>query len=127
MFQGPQDAITMDARYSLSEEKLLRASFDFHELTVIVVIENGTSSSSPIYDLQVRVLDCDTITQVKERIFEARYKGTPFSERPTPNDFVLELRTPTHRMLLQDLDSSSRCENGFWRQNTLVLIWHTIW
>ena len=60
--KGPQDALTMDARYSLSEEKLLRASLDFRELTVIVVSDSGTPQ--PIYDTQVRVLDCDTISQV---------------------------------------------------------------
>ena len=61
MEKGPQDAITLEARYSLSEEKLLRATFDFRELTVFVASENHGASSM---DIPVRVLDCDTITQV---------------------------------------------------------------
>lgn len=39
----------------------MRASFDFHELTIIVVNENDPTS---LYDLHVRVLNCDTISQV---------------------------------------------------------------
>jgi hypothetical protein len=50
----------MDARYSLSEEKLLRASIDFRELTIFVL----SDSNSGICDTQVRVLDCDSIGQV---------------------------------------------------------------
>lgn len=114
--KGPQDAVTMDARYSLSEEKLLRASIDFRELTVLVLADSATS----ICDTQVRVLDCDTISQVKERCLDAKYRSTPFSERPLATEIDLELRTPTHRTLLQDLDSTSRCENGYWRYNTLA-------
>ena len=30
----------------------------------------------------VKVLDCDTITQVKEKILDAMYKNAPFSSRP---------------------------------------------
>ena len=30
----------------------------------------------------VKVLDCDTISQVKEKILDAMYKTTPFSARP---------------------------------------------
>uniref|UniRef100_A0A914ID92 Sema domain-containing protein n=1 Tax=Globodera rostochiensis TaxID=31243 RepID=A0A914ID92_GLORO len=114
--KGPQDAITMDARYSLSEEKLLRASIDFRELTLFVLAD----CSSAICDTQVRVLDCDSISQVKGRCLDAKYRTTPYSERPLPSEVDLELRTATHRMLLQDLDGTSRCENGFWRYNTLA-------
>lgn len=58
--KGPQDTLTMDARYSLSEEKLLRTVFDFRELTIFVVSDSNAAS----YDIQVRVLDCDSISQV---------------------------------------------------------------
>lgn len=106
----------MDARYSLSEEKLLRSTFDFCELTVFVISDNGGA----IGESQVRVLDCDSISQVKERCLDAKYRTTPFSERPSPNEVDLELRTATHRILLQDLDATSRSENGVWRYNTLA-------
>ena len=82
----------------------MRASFDFHELTIIVVNENDPTS---LYDLHVRVLNCDTISQVsfctiyiscywkmlqvKERILDLKYRGVPFSERPLANEIDLEL------------------------------------
>ena len=62
--KGPQDALTLDARYSLSEEKLLRASIDFRELTVFVLAD----SASAICDTQVRVLDCDSIGQASRHL-----------------------------------------------------------
>lgn len=65
MEKGPQDAITLEARYSLSEEKLLRASFDFHELTVFIAADQRSSGAM---EYPVRVLDCDTITQVNSTL-----------------------------------------------------------
>lgn len=59
--KGPQDALTLDARYSLSEEKLLRSSFDFREMMVFIAADNY---SAGVTEYPVRVLDCDTITQV---------------------------------------------------------------
>lgn len=38
---------------------------------------------------QVKVLDCDSITQVKEKILDAIYKNTPFSHRPAKDDLDL--------------------------------------
>jgi len=118
--KGPQDALTLDARYSLSEEKLLRATFDFRELTVFVISEPGHGNSGGICDTPVRVLDCDSISQVKEKCLDAAYRTTSHSERPSLGDVDLELRTPAQRLLLQDLDSTSRCEAGVWRYNTLA-------
>lgn len=57
---------------------------------------------------------------MKEKCLDAKYKTTPFSQRPSPNDVDLELRTQTHRILLQDLDATSRAENGVWKYNTLA-------
>ena len=37
----------------------------------------------------VKVLDCDSITQVKEKILDAIYKNTPFSHRPAKDDLDL--------------------------------------
>ena len=36
-----------------------------------------------------RVLDCDTITQAKEKCLDSIYKNTPFSKRPTVHDISL--------------------------------------
>ena len=32
-----------------------------------------------------KALDCDTITQVKEKILDQIYKGTPYCHRPDPD------------------------------------------
>ena len=36
-----------------------------------------------------RVLDCDTITQAKDKCLDAIYKNTPFSHRPPVHDISL--------------------------------------
>lgn len=44
-----------------------------------------------------KVLDCDTITQVKEKLLEQVYKGTSFSHRPHVDSLDLgkEPHTPS--------------------------------
>ena len=37
----------------------------------------------------VKVLDCDTISQVKEKMLDAIYKNAPFSSRPDKDDLDL--------------------------------------
>ena len=39
--------------------------------------------------IQCRVLDCDTISQVKSKILDALYKNTPFSLRPSVHEVDL--------------------------------------
>lgn len=39
--------------------------------------------------VSVKVLDCDTITQVKEKILDQIYKGTPYCHRPDPDSLDL--------------------------------------
>lgn len=81
--KGPHDAVTYEARYSLSEEKLIRQTIEFHALTVYVCnFDNGMETP-------VRVFDCDTITQVKEKCLDALFKTTPYSRRPSPNEVDL--------------------------------------
>ena len=40
-----------------------------------------------------KVLDCDTISQVKEKALDTIYKNVPYSQRPTKEDLDLEWRT----------------------------------
>ncbi|XP_071548582.1 plexin-B-like isoform X2 [Panulirus ornatus] len=80
--KGPVDALTHDARYSLSEERLLREQITHTYVTVAVVGEDGEKA-------QCRVLDCDTITQVKAKILDALYRNTPQSLRPSVHDVDL--------------------------------------
>ncbi len=37
----------------------------------------------------VKVLDCDTIAQVKDKILDAIYKNAPYSSRPDRDDMDL--------------------------------------
>lgn len=40
----------------------------------------------------MKVLNCDTITQVKEKLLDAVYKGVPYSQRPKAGDMDLGKR-----------------------------------
>lgn len=156
--KGPVDEITSEARYSLSEEKLIRQQIEYKVLTLNVILEDGQLRSYfPSYEqnygppppppppmlnsygdhqttalyntlpppneftVQVKVLDCDTISQVKEKAIEAIFRGVPFSARPFREDELdLEWKTgQTSKLTLSNEDSTSRT-NGEWvRINTL--------
>lgn len=45
--------------------------------TLQVLVQGEGSDITP-----VKVLDCDTISQVKEKIIEQVYKNLPYSQRP---------------------------------------------
>lgn len=42
---------------------------------------------------QVKVLNCDTISQVKEKIIEQVYRNLPYSQRPTVENVALGMLT----------------------------------
>lgn len=48
---------------------------------------NPDNENSP--EIPVKVLNCDTITQVKEKILDAVYKNMPYSLRPRAADMDL--------------------------------------
>lgn len=48
---------------------------------------NPDNENSP--QIAVKVLNCDTITQVKEKILDAIYKNMPYSQRPRAVDMDL--------------------------------------
>jgi hypothetical protein len=50
-------------------------------------------------EVVVRVLDCDSISQVKAKILDAVYKNTPFSLRPTLDEVDLEWRCGQYSQL----------------------------
>uniref|UniRef100_A0AAY5L951 Sema domain-containing protein n=1 Tax=Esox lucius TaxID=8010 RepID=A0AAY5L951_ESOLU len=97
----PIDAITGEARYSLSEDKLIRQQIEYK--TLILNCVNPDNENSP--EIAVKVLNCDTITQVKEKILDACYKNMPYSQRPravdmdlgkTDRDTLLHTHTDSH-------------------------------
>ncbi|XP_075218268.1 plexin A isoform X1 [Lycorma delicatula] len=122
--KGPVDAITSEARYSLSEEKLIRQSIDFKPMTVLVSISQQTvfvTGLDPNTDnVPVKVLDCDTISQVKEKALDTIYRATPYSQRPRKDDLDVEWRTGTSgRLILYDEDSTTKTEGEWKKRNTL--------
>lgn len=48
---------------------------------------NPENENAP--EIPVKVLNCDTITQVKEKLLDAVYKGVPYSQRPKAGDMDL--------------------------------------
>uniref|UniRef100_A0A8D1THI4 Plexin-A4 n=1 Tax=Sus scrofa TaxID=9823 RepID=A0A8D1THI4_PIG len=117
MEKGPIDAITGEARYSLSEDKLIRQQIDYKTLVLSCV--SPDSANSP--EVPVKILNCDTITQVKEKILDAIFKNVPCSHRPKAADMDLEWRQGSGaRMILQDEDITTKIENDWKRLNTLA-------
>ncbi|KAM7401831.1 hypothetical protein PAMP_017109 [Pampus punctatissimus] len=117
MEKGPIDAITGEARYSLSEDKLIRQQIDYKTLTLHCV--NPENENAP--EVTVKSLNCDTVTQVKEKLLDAVYKGTPYSQRPKASDMDLEWRQGRMaRIILQDEDVTTKIDNDWKRLNTLA-------
>ncbi|XP_062855302.1 plexin A3 [Trichomycterus rosablanca] len=117
MEKGPIDAITGEARYSLSEDKLIRQQIDYKQLTLMCIppeVDAGT-------EVPVKVLNCDTVTQVKDKLLDAVYKGIPYSQRPQADDMDLEWRQGRlTRIILQDEDVTTKIESDWKRLNTLA-------
>ena len=120
--KGPVDAITGEARNSLSEEKLLRQHLDVNVVEGVVENENEV--------IPIKLLDTDTISQAKEKILDALYKNTPVSRRPQLGEVDLELRRDTGKVdlelrrdtgaaLLCDYDSSNTRSGEWVKVNTL--------
>uniref|UniRef100_A0A8C2KGK7 Plexin A3 n=1 Tax=Cyprinus carpio TaxID=7962 RepID=A0A8C2KGK7_CYPCA len=117
MEKGPIDAITGEARYSLSEDKLIRQQIDYKQLTLMCIPPEGEAGT----EIPVKVLNCDTITQVKDKLLDAVYKGIPYSQRPQADNMDLEWRQGRlTRIILQDEDVTTKIESDWKRLNTLA-------
>uniref|UniRef100_A0A8C2Q0L9 Plexin A1 n=1 Tax=Cyprinus carpio TaxID=7962 RepID=A0A8C2Q0L9_CYPCA len=117
MEKGPIDAITGEARYSLSEDKLIRQQIDYKTLTLHCINPENENAA----EVTVKCLNCDTITQVKEKLLDAVFKGTPYSQRPKVGDMDLEWRQGRMaRIILQDEDVTTKIDNDWKRLNTLA-------
>ncbi|XP_043934564.1 plexin-D1 isoform X2 [Protopterus annectens] len=114
--KGSIDAITGKARYTLNEEWLLRENIEAKPVNLNVSFQGCGMDS-----LTVRVMDTDTIYQVKEKILEAFYKNTPFSQRPKVEDVDLEwFASGNDNRILRDLDNTSVLEDGRKKLNTAL-------
>ncbi|XP_076468728.1 plexin-A2-like isoform X2 [Babylonia areolata] len=138
--KGPVDSITGEARYSLSEDKLIRQQIQYKPMTLYVLDVDMDGCTQPSHP--VKVLDCDTISQVKEKILDAIYKNAPFSSRPLKEELDLVMfdhppewigadksrvhprifpnRGNANRLALHDEDGTSKLEGDCRRINTLA-------
>uniref|UniRef100_A0A8C1VDL8 Uncharacterized protein n=1 Tax=Cyprinus carpio TaxID=7962 RepID=A0A8C1VDL8_CYPCA len=82
--KGSADAITGKARYTLNEEWLLRENVETKPQNIHVSFQGFGMDS-----VSVRVMNTDTIGQVKDKILEAFYKNLPFSQWPREEDVDL--------------------------------------
>ncbi|XP_053671423.1 LOW QUALITY PROTEIN: plexin-B [Anopheles nili] len=113
--KGLVDAVTHDARYSLSEDRLLREQI-VHSIVTLHIIQDDLDEK-----VQCKVLDCDTISQVKSKVLDALFKNTPFSLRPSVHDLDLEWRHGRGgHLVLRDEDVTTKSVHGWKRLNTLA-------
>lgn len=114
--KGLVDAVTHEARYSLSEEKLLREQIAHNTVTLHIVQEDLDEK------IQCKVLDCDTVSQVKSKILDGLFKNTPYSMRPSIHEVDLEWRHGRGgHLTLQDEDLTTKTIAGQWKRlNTLA-------
>ncbi|XP_065214000.1 plexin-A1-like [Planococcus citri] len=123
--KGPIDAVTSNARHSLSEDKIIRQDFgDFKTMTIHVSVSLKTALStglkSIVVEEPVKVLDCDTISQVKEKAIDVIYADIPYSQRPDSSSTEIEwIDDKMFATPLSDYDSTSKIEHEWRRLNTL--------
>uniref|UniRef100_A0A8C9SGA4 Sema domain-containing protein n=1 Tax=Scleropages formosus TaxID=113540 RepID=A0A8C9SGA4_SCLFO len=109
--KGPVDAVMKKAKYTLNDTDLLGDDVEYCMLTLQVLVHG----EGPGVTL-VKVLNCDTISQVKEKILEQVYKNVPYSQRPKVESVTLE----SAGQILSDLDLTSQKEGRWKRMNTLA-------
>ncbi|XP_052396924.1 plexin-B1 isoform X5 [Carassius gibelio] len=116
--KGPVDAVTGKAKYTLNDNRLLREDVEYRTLTLNVLVSSGGAGESQT--VPTKVLDCDTITQVKEKIVEQTWKGTSYSQRPSADAVHLEWRAGVAgHLILSDQDLTSVVQGSWKRLNTL--------
>ncbi|XP_046728590.1 plexin-B2a isoform X1 [Silurus meridionalis] len=113
--KGPVDAKLKRAKYTLNDTGLLGDDVEYCVLTLQVLVHGEGPDVTP-----VKVLNCDTISQVKEKIIEQVYRNLPYSQRPTVESVALEWRPGSTGQILSDMDLTSQKEGRWKRLNTLA-------
>ncbi|KAM6937193.1 plexin-B2b [Xenentodon cancila] len=113
--KGPVDATVKKAKYTLNDTGLLGDDVEYSVLTLQVLVQGEGPDVTP-----VKVLNCDTISQVKEKIIEQVYRNLPYSLRPKVDSVTLEWRPGSTGQILSDLDLTSQKEGRWRRINTLA-------
>lgn len=120
--KGPVDWVTGKAKYTLNDNRLLREDLEYHTLTLNALTQAGVAAggAEDSQGISAKVLDCDTITQVKEKILDQIYKGMPYCHRPDPDTLDLEWRSGlAGHLILSDEDVTSVVQGTWKRLNTL--------
>ncbi|XP_066473984.1 plexin-B3 isoform X2 [Tiliqua scincoides] len=119
--KGPVDSVTGKAKRTLNDGRLLREDVEYRPLSLTVLVRGGgPGAGGETQRIPARVLDTDTITQVKEKILDQVYKGVPFSQRPSVHSLDLEWRSGVAgHLTLSDEDLTSVTQNQWKRLNTL--------
>ncbi|XP_013015186.2 plexin-B1 isoform X2 [Cavia porcellus] len=117
--KGPVDSVTGKAKYTLNDNRLLREDVEYRPLTLNVLLAVGPGAGES-QGVPVKVLDCDTISQAKEKMLDQLYKGVPLAQRPDPHTLDVEWRSGVAgHLILSDEDVTSEVQ-GLWRRlNTL--------
>uniref|UniRef100_A0AAQ4RHC3 Sema domain-containing protein n=1 Tax=Gasterosteus aculeatus aculeatus TaxID=481459 RepID=A0AAQ4RHC3_GASAC len=113
--KGPVDAMLKKAKYTLNDTGLLGDDVEYSVLTLQVLVHGEGPDVTP-----VKVLNCDTITQVKEKIIDQVYRNLPYSQRPVVESVALEWRPGSTGQILSDMDLTSQQEGRWKRLNTLA-------
>ncbi|XP_045147328.1 plexin-C1 [Echinops telfairi] len=92
--KGPVDVITCKALYTLNEDWLLWQVPEFSTVALNIVFEKipENESADVCRNISVNVLDCDTVGQAKEKIFQAflSKNGSPYGLQL--NEIGLEMK-----------------------------------
>ncbi|XP_004676267.1 PREDICTED: plexin-B1 isoform X2 [Condylura cristata] len=117
--KGPVDSVTGKAKYTLNDNRLLREDVEYRPLTLNALLAVGPGAGDA-QGVPVKVLDCDTISQAKEKMLDQLYKGVPLTQRPDPRTLDVEWRSGVAgHLILSDEDVTSEVQ-GLWRRlNTL--------
>ncbi|XP_054655754.1 plexin-B2-like isoform X2 [Dunckerocampus dactyliophorus] len=113
--KGPVDAKMKKAKYTLNDTGLLGDDVEYSVLTLQVLVHGEGPDVTP-----VKVLNCDTISQVKEKIIDQVYRNLPYSQRPKVESVALEWRPGSTGQILSDVDLTSQKEGRWKRLNTLA-------
>ncbi|XP_070802766.1 plexin-C1 [Pituophis catenifer annectens] len=122
IIKGPVDAISCKALYTLNEDWLLWQAPEFSTVVLNVVFENiqENESSGATQNIQVKILDCDTIGQVKEKILQAFLNKNGSLYGLQLREMGLTLESGSQAKELLDVDGSSVIlENGVTKLNTI--------
>ncbi|XP_060633302.2 plexin-C1 [Anolis sagrei] len=122
IIKGPVDVITCKALNTLNEDWLLWQVTDFKTVILNVVFENVQENESEGFtkNIEVDVLDCDTIGQAKEKILQAFLSKNGSLYDLQLSEMGLALQSGSYTKELLDVDSSSvTLEDGITKLNTI--------